>query len=50
VKKKKTRRTSKSVKNLPVKTANAKSAKRVRGGVSFAFAKVEVEYKPQKAD
>jgi len=48
--KKKTRKASKSVKNLPVKTASPKAAKRVKGGFGLAYAKVEVEYKPQKAD
>ena len=47
--KKKTRKASKSVKSLPVKTASAKSAKSVKGGaVGFSYGKVIVEYKPQK--
>ena len=45
--KKKTRKASKSVKNLPVKTA---SAKRVKGGAGFVYGKIGVEYKPQKPD
>lgn len=49
--KKKTRKTSKSVKNLPVKTASAKSAKRVKGGdISLNYGKIKYEYKPQKPD
>jgi len=43
--KKKSRKTSKSVKSLRVKTASAKTAKRVKGGTRIAF-----EYKPQKPD
>ena len=49
--KKKTRKASKSVKNLPVKTANAKTAKGVKGGnLSLNYGKIEWEYKPQKPD
>lgn len=36
--------------DLPTKTLNAKAAKGVKGGFSFGFAKVNVEYKPQRAD
>ena len=46
--KKKTRKASKSVKNLSVK---AGSAKRVKGGgLGLSYGKVSVEYKPQKPD
>jgi hypothetical protein len=39
----------KSMRDLPRKTLNAKTAKAVKGGnVSLAFAKMNVEYKPQK--
>jgi hypothetical protein len=51
--KKKASRTSrpvKSVRNVPAKTVKAKTANRVKGGVSLAYGKVEVEYKPQKPD
>jgi hypothetical protein len=48
--KKKTRKTSKSVKNIPAKTVKAKTARGVKGGVSLAFQKVQIEYKPQKPD
>jgi hypothetical protein len=37
----------KSVRDIPRKTVNAKTAKSVKGGVSLSFAKVAVEYKPQ---
>jgi len=40
-------KTAKSMRNLPEKTLNAKTAKNVKGGVSLTFAKVSVEYKPQ---
>jgi len=41
----------KSMRDLPRKTLNAKTAKGVKGGTtSLSFAKVSVEYKPQKAD
>jgi len=48
--KKKTRKSSKSVKNLHVKTASAKTARRVKGGASLSYRKIEYEYKPQKPD
>jgi hypothetical protein len=42
---------AKSLKTLPAKKLNAKTAKAVKGGTtSLSFAKVSVEYKPQKAD
>jgi hypothetical protein len=46
-------KTAKSMRDLPRKSLNAKTAKAVKGGapsenVSLAFAKVNVEYKPQK--
>ncbi len=45
-------KTAKSMRDLPRKTLNGKTAKAVKGGhsenVSLAFAKVNVEYKPQK--
>jgi hypothetical protein len=51
--KKKTRKSkaAKSMRDLPAKTLNAKNAKGVKGGnISISYGKVEVEYKPQKAD
>jgi hypothetical protein len=36
------------VRALPAKTLNAKAAKGVKGGLSISFAKVNVEYKPQR--
>jgi len=46
--KKKSRKASRSVKNLSVK---AGSAKRVKGGaLSLTYGKVSMEYKPQKPD
>ena len=50
MKKKQTSRASKSVKNLRVKTTGAKTAKRVKGGTSLSYGKIEFEYKPQKPD
>lgn len=51
--KKKTRKSkaAKSMRDLPAKTLNAKTAKSVKGGeplenISFSYAKVHVEYKP----
>ena len=44
-------KTGKPVKDLSRKSLNAKTARNVKGGTtSFQFAKVNVEYKPQKAD
>jgi hypothetical protein len=41
----------KSLRDLPRKSLNAKTAKAVKGGTtSLSFAKVSVEYKPQKPD
>ena len=41
---------ARGIRNLPAKTLTAKQARGVKGGISMAFAKVNVEYKPQKAD
>jgi type VI protein secretion system component Hcp len=53
--KKKTRKASKSVKNLPVKTASATAAKRVKGGdrspnenISLNYGEVKWVYTQQK--
>ena len=49
--KKKTRKASKSVKNLPVKTASAKTAKRVKGGdLSLNYGEIKWTYTQQKRD
>jgi hypothetical protein len=48
--KKKTRKSkaAKSMRDLPAKTLNAKSAKGVKGGdVSLSYGKIQWEYKPQ---
>jgi hypothetical protein len=47
--KKKARKASKSVKNLPVKTASAKTARGVKGG-GLNYGTIKWEYKPQKPD
>ena len=39
----------KSVKNLPTKKLSAKMARGVKGGASFSYGKVVVEYHPQKS-
>ena len=42
---------AKSMRDLPAKTLNAKNAKGIKGGnISIPYAKVQVEYKPQKPD
>ena len=49
--KKKTRKSkaAKSMRDLPEKTLNAKTAKGVKGGdLSIPYGKIQVEYKPQK--
>lgn len=46
---KKNRKASKSVKNLPVKTASAKTAKGVKGG-GLNYGTIKWEYKEQKPD
>jgi hypothetical protein len=38
------------MRDLPTKRLNAKAAKGVKGGLSISFAKVNVEYKPQRSD
>jgi hypothetical protein len=44
-------KTANSMRDLPRKTLNAKTAKAVKGGeVSLSFAKVHVEYKPQRTN
>lgn len=51
--KKKTSRTSgsvKSVRNLPAKAVKAKTAKGVKGGASLSYGKIEWTYKEQKPD
>ena len=41
----------KSVKDLPRKPLNARTARGVKGGTtSLSYSKVSVEYKPQKED
>ena len=50
--KKKTRksRAAKSMRDLPAKPVSAKTAKDVKGGVTFNYGTLQVEYKPQKPD
>jgi hypothetical protein len=40
---------AKSVKDLPAKAANARTAKG-GGGVGFTYGKVQIPYQPQKPD
>ena len=47
--KSKTSKAAKPMKDLPVKTLNAKAAKAVKGG-TFSYGKVSVTYTPQKSD
>ena len=47
--KSKTSKAAKPMKDLPVKTLNAKAAKAVKGG-TFSYAKVSLTYTPQKSD
>ena len=49
--KKKTRKSkaAKSMRDLPAKTLNTKTARGVKGGdISIPYGKIEWEYKPQK--
>ncbi len=41
---------ARGIRNLPAKKLTGKQARGVKGGIGMAFAKVSVEYKPQKAD
>ncbi len=48
-KKKKAVKSKTRMRDLPAKTLNAKAAKGVKGGgTSLSFAKVDVEYHPQR--
>jgi hypothetical protein len=46
----KSKATAKSVRNLPAKTVKGKDSKAVKGGTSFTYGSLQVEYKPQKPD
>ena len=50
--KKKTRksRAAKSVRDLPAKPVSAKTAKNVKGGVTFNYGALQFTYKPQTSD
>jgi len=50
--KKKTRKpkAAKSMRDLPEKAVSAKTAKNVKGGVSFSYGTIKPTYTPQKPD
>ena len=41
---------AKSMRNLPEKAVSAKDAKNVKGGTSFSYGGIKVDYKEQKPD
>ena len=49
-KKTRTSKAAKSMRDLPEKAVSAKTAKNVKGGVSFTYGTFKPEYKPQKPD